>query len=156
MPPFHVNVEDDFSVSREGFMITIQGKPIPKKRYNPIRRYNPSRVAQEQFGFPAKHLFGLHGVELSTVNFGKAELEVSFKFYLPSSKKAGKITQPSDVDNLVKFVRDALQKNKNEQNFYVDDSQITKISAEKNYDVMPGNSGYMILSILKRVVSVED
>jgi len=34
MPPFHVNVEDDFSASREGFMITIHGKPIPKKRYN--------------------------------------------------------------------------------------------------------------------------
>ena len=55
MPPFHVNVEDDFSASREGFMITIHGKPIPKKRYNPIRRYNPSRVEQEQFNFQAKH-----------------------------------------------------------------------------------------------------
>ena len=68
MPPLHVNVEEDFSASREGFMITIHGKPIPKKRYNPIRRYNPSRVAQEQFNFQAKHLYGLHGVELSTVD----------------------------------------------------------------------------------------
>ena len=94
-------------------------------------------------------------MKLSTVNFGKAELEVSFKFYLPSPEKAGKITQPPDVDNLVKFVQDALQKNKNEQNFYVNDSQITKIPG-KNYDVTPGNSGYMILSILKRVLTVED
>ena len=157
MPPFHVNVEDEFSASSEGFMITIHGKPIPKKRYNPIRRYNPSKAAQEQFTFQAKHLFGLHGVELSTVNFGEAELEASFKFYLPRPKKSGKITQPPDDDNLVKFVQDAFQKNKNEKNFYVNDSQFTKIAAEKNYDVTSGNSiGYTILSISKRVVSVED
>ena len=46
MPPFHVNIEDEFSASSEGFMITIHGKPIPKKRYNPIYRYNPSKAAQ--------------------------------------------------------------------------------------------------------------
>ena len=152
MPPFHVDVENEFNSSSDGFMLTIHGKPAPKKRYNPIRRYNPSKAAQDQFAFQAKHLFGLHGVELSTVNFGEAELEASFKFYLPRPKKSGKITQPPDVDNLVKFVQDAFEKN-----FYVNDSQFTKIAAEKNYDASPGNSvGYTIISIAKRVVSVED
>jgi Holliday junction resolvase RusA-like endonuclease len=97
----------------------------------------------------------LHGVELSTVNFGEAELEASFKFYLPRPKKSGKITQPPDVDNLVKFVQDAFQNNAVQKNFYVNDSQFTKIAAEKNY--APANSaGYTILSIAKRVISVED
>ena len=55
MPPLHVNVEEDFSASREGFMITIHGKPIPKKRSNPIRHYNPSKAASTRIvHFPSQ------------------------------------------------------------------------------------------------------
>jgi hypothetical protein len=61
-------------------------------------------------------------MELSTVNFGEAELEASFK-------KSGKITQPPDVNNLVRFVQDALKKT-----FHVNCAQLTKTAQKVRQD----------------------
>jgi Holliday junction resolvase RusA-like endonuclease len=103
------------------------GKPsvLQRHRHSKWGTYNPSKQAQEQF---AKSLV-MPTVPISDL----LEVELEFHFDMPKSyaKMKNKPEHPTrcDLDNLIKFVLDALNKK-----LYQDDSQIVKITAVKKYD----------------------
>ena len=108
-------------------------------------RYNPCKADQKDFVEALKRAFELN--DKPVLNFGTAELEASIVFGLKPPLKRGKITNPPDVDNLVKFVFDALEKT-----CYANDAQITKYGGmEKRFDAAHGGNGYIRVSFSKRV-----
>jgi hypothetical protein len=87
-----------------------------------------------------------------SIFFGDAKLGVSWKFTLPPPVKSGKITNPPDLDNLVKFDHGML-----EQGNYVDnDAQVACFNkVKKLHDDSCCDRGYVVMdvgrSILKRL-----
>tara|TARA_R110000824_G_scaffold70768_2_gene181492 strand:+ start:4059 stop:4469 length:411 start_codon:yes stop_codon:yes gene_type:complete len=120
----------------------IDGKPLPLQRHRSTRRgimYDPSK--KDKVNFLTKCLEFAPKTPLE----GALWIEVVFSMPRPKShyrtgKNAGKLkddsptmhTKKPDLDNLVKFVCDAL-----DRKFYLDDSQITRIQAVKVYAEQP-------------------
>jgi Holliday junction resolvase RusA-like endonuclease len=104
-----------------------EGKPLVLQRHRHTKwgTYNPSKQAQDQF---------VSQLELPTDPIpDMLAVELEFCFEMPKSyaKLKDKPAYPSrcDLDNLIKFVLDALNKK-----LYRDDSQIIMITAIKKYD----------------------
>ena len=108
--------------------------PTAQKRPRVTRfvTYDPSK--KDKAEFLKTVLFQLPKAPLTTA----IQLQIAFKFARPKShfKKNGTLlpsapelhTKKPDIDNLIKFVLDALN-----GYLYVDDSQIISISASKSY-----------------------
>ena len=117
------------------FEIKGTPKPLQRHRHFGRRAYDPSKKDKKQFYLLASE----HKPD--TPIDGPIRLGVVFYFNRPKSHyRTGKFsyllkddapafkTSKPDIDNLAKFVADALQ-----PNFYKDDSQIIELKAEKYY-----------------------
>ena len=123
---------------------TIPGKPIPLKRHRPSARggyYDPSSKDKKQIWLQiAKYKPGIPYI---------GNIYMTLTFYMPRPKnhyRTGKYKHllkdrckdvvyygiRPDLDNLVKFYMDLLNKG-----FYEDDSQICILQAEKKYSDPP-------------------
>ena len=119
---------------------TIPGKPIALKRHRPSARggyYDPSSKDKKQTWLqiakyrPKKPLAG--DIELKLIFY--MSIPKSFfrsgKYMLLLKEKYKDINYHSikpDIDNLIKYISDVMNKG-----FYIDDSQICSIQAEKKY-----------------------
>lgn len=116
----------------------IQGKPIALKRHRSTRgghMYDPSAKDKQEFMVKAREYYP------STPITGPLIVELKFimprpKSHFRTGKYAGQLktsapvhhTKTPDLDNLVKFSLDAMNKV-----FYVDDSQVLEIYTSKQY-----------------------
>ncbi len=113
--------------------IVIKAVPKPQQRHRHTRKgwtYDPSKKDKAEFLLMAlKHK--------PTKPYKNVHLILTFSFQRPKSHyRSGKLkatspknhTTKPDIDNLVKFVMDALNRN-----FWSDDSQIFSIEAKKVY-----------------------
>ena len=121
---------------------TILGKAIPLKRHRPSARggyYDPSSKDKKQIWLQISKYKPKRPFE--------GDIRLSMRFTMPRPKhhyRTGKYSHllkdrckdivyhsiKPDLDNLVKFYSDLLGMNKG---FYIDDSQICSIHAEKKY-----------------------
>ena len=120
---------------------TIVGKPVALKRHRPSARggyYDPSSKDKKQIW--------LQIAKYKPKQPLKGSIYLKLTFYMPRPKhhyRTGKYkhilkdrckdvspTGVPDLDNLIKFYSDLLNMNKV---FYIDDSQICVIQAEKKY-----------------------
>ncbi len=122
--------------------ITIKGKPIALKRHRSTRRgimYDPS--SKDKF------IIWNQIKKYKPRNPIKSPVTLFVTFYMPRPKKhyrTGKFkhllkddvpeyhTNTPDLSNLIKLYEDILQ-----PSFYLDDSQICRIQAEKVYSKQP-------------------
>jgi Holliday junction resolvase RusA-like endonuclease len=149
---FSVDEGDPFVVTDHSFKVVIRGRPIVWKRvsWRYGCHYTPSKRLQDEFCTTVRSLFLKKGIPI--LDFGDAELEMSVQFCLPPPVKSGKITNPPDVDNLLKFIFDSLQ-----GTFYSNDSAITKVrDLEKKFDCSFGGDGYTVLYLARRVIDVDN
>ena len=108
------------------YQYECNGKPtvLQRHRFSKGRTYNPSKQQQiafaDQLELPEEPIKDM------------LEVDLEFHFELPKSYKKLKdkpmYPSKSDLDNLIKFVLDALN-----NKLYYDDSQIVKITASKKY-----------------------
>ena len=85
---------------------------------HPKLHCNASRQPQSDFCNAVMQAFHLHGLPIHMS--GDSLLQTSFLFAFRPLVKWGNLAQEADVDNLIKFVKDALQ-----GTIYNDDGQIT-------------------------------
>ena len=122
--------------------ITIKGKPIALKRHRSTRSgrmYDPSAKDKKQIWLQIARFKPKRPIEGQIMLFAT--------FYMPRPKKhfrTGKYanvlkdgvpeyhTNTPDLSNLIKLYEDILQ-----PSFYLDDSQICRIQAEKIYSKQP-------------------
>lgn len=127
----------------------ISGSPQPLKRHRMTRRgrvYDPSSddkrswMESARSFCPIEPLSGALEVELEFVmlrpksHFGTGKNECNLKPSAPVHH-----LHTPDLDNLVKFVLDAMN-----GKFYVDDSQIVSIKCIKSYSSEKGECGTMV------------
>jgi Holliday junction resolvase RusA-like endonuclease len=104
----------------------VDGKPQVLQRHRFARgiTYNPSKAKQIEFAdmceLPEEPITG--ALKVSITFYFKRPMSHDQLLYPPTYPKRG------DLDNLIKFVLDALNKK-----LYVDDSQIVSITANKCY-----------------------
>ena len=132
------------NTQQEGSFV-IPGNPLPQKRHRSTfrggkpRNYDPSAQDKKKF----KAMVGELGVESAL----KGDISLNVTFYMPRPKKhyrTGKYarllkkdspfwhsTKP-DIDNLVKFVMDALQ-----GMLWSDDCKIVRLETSKIYSKKP-------------------
>jgi Holliday junction resolvase RusA-like endonuclease len=112
------------------YQYSIKGEPIVLKRHRWSRgkTYNPSKQQQIEFAQKCK----LPEIPIKDI------LEIDLIFYCERPKSHQRMKSPpiypkrKDLDNLIKFVLDAFNKN-----LYEDDSQVIKITAIKLFDSDP-------------------
>ena len=127
---------------RQLIKITIKGKPIALKRHRSTRSgrmYDPSAKDKKQIWLQIARFKPKRPIEGQIMLFAT--------FYMPRPKKhfrTGKYanvlkdgvpeyhTNTPDLSNLIKLYEDILQ-----PSFYLDDSQICRIQAEKIYSKQP-------------------
>ena len=147
---FHADPLDHFQATPTYLEVLLQGMPRAWKcpgwshHQKHTTPYNASRQPQKDFCNAVKHAFHLRGLPIHT--FGDSLLQASFLFTFRPPVKSGNISKKVDVDNLIKFVKDALQ-----GTIYNDDGQITTHDgAKKCFDSSRGGNGYvgLILEVL--------
>ena len=129
----HSNTPLHFTVDTEGVMsfvpgemisLDVTGNPLPLKRPIWLNRhhiFNPSRAKQEQFRQAVKATIG--GSLTTPIFQSGVPLYVRLKFVMTGA------VRNADVDNLQKFVFDALR-----GVIYDDDRDIFKVTAVKSLD----------------------
>jgi Holliday junction resolvase RusA-like endonuclease len=127
-----------------GLKIEIEGDPIPLARARGARSgfYDPQHIAKRNFAIDVLSKIPRDKLIETPISF-----DLIFVIKMPKSwslKKRAKIldsphAQTPDIDNLVKFIFDALN-----GVIYNDDSQIFKVEAVK----MWGESGKTIMEIV--------
>jgi Holliday junction resolvase RusA-like endonuclease len=134
------------------FRATVTGRPMAFKRpgFGPWngKRYNCNKQDQGDFVAALDELYTVHALRKSTFGAGE-ELEATIIFYMPPPKKAGKITGRTDLDNLAKFVLDAVQKGA----IVTDDAQVTRLILEKKFGTE--QKGATSITIRKRAIEIE-
>lgn len=126
-----------------GIKIEVEGDPIPlaRARAGKNRFYDPQYIAKRNFASEV-----IAQTKMDKVIDTQLAFDIIFVIKEPKSwskKKKAKFldqphTQTPDIDNLIKFVFDALN-----SKVFVDDSQIFKVEAIK----MWGETGKTILEI---------
>ena len=119
----------------------IQGNPIPQQRHRHFKfgTYDPCKKDKQEFLKKAK-LYQKINIPIIF------PLYINIKFYMKRPKshfRTGKFanmikdkwirlphTKKPDIDNLIKFVLDALQ---GHNGYFLDDSQVVRLYAEKLY-----------------------
>ena len=121
--------------------IVVPGKPVPKARFRMTKSghtYTDKATLQQE---KAVKILGKAAMKAamkggSPITADGVEMDIAFVFEMPKSwslkKRAEKLGTPHgvrpDLDNLVKMICDVMNKG-----FYVDDSQICMLQAEKIY-----------------------
>jgi Holliday junction resolvase RusA-like endonuclease len=111
----------------------VNGKPAPKQRAAFGRngnRYNPSKLEEQQFAEVVVSLCrrNVHSVPIFSSG---VLLAVQITFYFPLKKDCASLCNEADIDNLCKFVFDALN-----GILYADDRQIVEVTAAKRFDAI--------------------
>ena len=151
-PDFH---SSSFYSTQNNLKITYHGIPPPFKRvgwfvcFGCRRAYNANSRKQRQF---TDAMTLIHEVcDIDLIQFSTREAEVQLVFYI-------KRQHEPDVDNLVKFVLDCLQKevtvNGQVGRILDDDKYVMKIVAEKRF-ILPGQRPSTSLQILPLVVKID-
>ena len=131
--------------------ITILGKPISKRRPRFYRRgnfvgtYNDQETEEGRWLLEAKHQLQEQGLFTGFLKLIPGPIILRLSFYMPLTKNTpkktikaieeGKIiwhTKKPDLDNLIKFVKDCLNKF-----IWEDDSQVCFVAAMKFYGIEP-------------------
>jgi Holliday junction resolvase RusA-like endonuclease len=104
---------------------TVQGRPKALKRHKDStgRKYDPSSVDKGDFAIKCSHVRPREPFDFP--------IHVYLQFHFEKSAKAGDVTV-GDIDNLNKFVFDALN-----GIFWKDDRYIDRITAVRCYDGNP-------------------
>jgi Holliday junction resolvase RusA-like endonuclease len=142
-PPFQFDTRDPFAATGTSTTFCVRGKPLPQSRdrqgWN-LTRYNPSKRLQNEFCQVASDLCQSHIG--SVPSLGKEALvKVKVEFRFPSPK-TGLLKNTADIDNMCKFVLDALN-----TTFYGDDGQVSILLSDKAYDDGYGGNGYTMVTI---------
>lgn len=128
----------------------VAGRPQTKKRIAvgcKNNTYNPSKPIEQEFAAVVVDQCNKNLVSLP--RFSPSEcLHVDVKFLFPpkQSCKGNQLLQEADVDNLCKFVLDALNKV-----LYADNRQIIGLTARKALDE-PDSSGRIVVEVSKLAV----
>jgi Holliday junction resolvase RusA-like endonuclease len=110
--------------------------------------YNPSKKDQKILN----RLLLLQWAQRTNPNTeGVAELHAEIKFCFPKKASKIKAVSPPDLDNLAKFVLDAVGKL-----FYDDDAQISRLVLEKGFSDAYGGKGFTSACFANRVIDIED
>ena len=140
--------DDYFKADRNSLEFTLHGRPVPYTRValcpRTNRRYNPNGPARASAIASLHELCHQHETVLP--NFGEDELELEAIFVLENRKRP---VSPPDLDNLVKFMMDALQI----AGVYKNDAQITKALIEKRID--EAAKGRTIVKLRKKVIVID-
>ena len=143
--PFNFSVDDAFEALPASAEFLIRGRPLAQQRNRPGRnrnQYNPNRRQQQDFADTTRALFQAHQGEIP---FAPADIpvyvRVVFAFPFPVGVPP-RITRRADIDNLGKFLLDAL-----DGDFYADDGQVVNLNAIKIFDNEHGGQGYTLVWI---------
>jgi len=117
-------------------IITIQGQPVPQKRHRSVRLggglriYDPSAAEKKRFAALAiaGGLTTWHGPLHVQLEFGMVRPKTHFRNGIRREDAPSSPTGRPDLDNLIKFVLDALN-----GLAWPDDSAVVSISATKIY-----------------------
>lgn len=136
-----------FTAAANEIYFEVAGKPTAKKRVAWARgghAYNPSKAAEKEFAGVLTSLCRINNVVPIPKFQSSILLDVHIEFFFPrkSNHREDRIIEVADVDNLCKFVLDALNKV-----LYTDDKQIVKVSAKKSFDAAGSLSGRTTVSI---------
>lgn len=164
---FWSNDADELEVSPSLLHFTVRGKPIPQARHRNKfgRAYDPSARPKKAFKDTVHSI--LFQKIRSIPHFGSREVGITIvfrqsrpKFHWVGSKRGGKLkpgfasavfpTSRGDIDNLQKFVFDALS-----GIAYYDDGQIVSVCATKvidNIDTCEGATTVTVFPITKDMV----
>lgn len=147
-PQFAISEQDPFEICDDAITFCIRGKPLPQSRdrmgWNGTR-YNPSKRSQNGFGnvvMEACRTRASNDVLVSGTLFGDCKVEATVSFFFPTPKTTGKLQNTADIDNLLKFVFDALN-----GVLYNDDGQVVRVVAEKSFCGARGGNGYTCVTI---------
>lgn len=143
----------NFSTNRNKFNFTVVGKPIPQKRHRHLmnargRTYDPSKKDKKVFLTECIKQLNDDWNQNNYAFINPLEhdgyIEVHIDFCMPIPKSTSKKqrnemmdfvtyhTKRPDIDNLAKFVLDALG-----GFFWKDDSKVARLSLHKVYDFYP-------------------
>jgi len=118
---------------------TINERPIPQKRHRHFndKTYNPQRKEKLYYGLLIKQLIKNYETLKEHTLCGPLHVSLSFFMALPKSKKHRESkglfhANKPDLDNLIKFILDAMS-----GIVFHDDSYIYKIDAIKCYSEKP-------------------
>jgi len=127
------------------FLIRIKPKPQQRHRSRGRFQYDPSSKDKEEFSLLSKQYAPRtptsKAIELDlTFCYKRPRKHYTSKNKILTLKKEAPFYKKSraDIDNLIKFVADALN-----NSFYVDDAQIVSIRAEKIW----GEEDYVLVKI---------
>jgi Holliday junction resolvase RusA-like endonuclease len=146
---FTFSIEDAFRANPFRASFTIRGEPRSQQRNRPGRngnQYNPSRRDQIEFMNVVRNLFQAKGRPIPRAENGvPVFMEIVCCF--PSPRRAvPNITNRADVDNLAKFVLDALN-----GPFYADDCQVVQLCVKKEFDDRNGGRGYTRVRVWREI-----
>ena len=143
------------SLNDDGLQFKIDGKPrswkrpgIRFQRGGRVRVYNPCKVHQRRWLAMVRTLLEAEGRQ--GYRFDRtAELQVEVVFQFQRSGTDTSITSQAcaDLDNLSKFVLDALQ---GPNGLVVNDAQISRMLVEKRF----GGTPFTMVSLHKRLVDL--
>ena len=134
-------IESSLTATPTKIYFEVAGKPEPKKRAAYGRsghHYNPSKVAEQQFASAVARLCVDKLGSVPKFPAGSL-LKVNVEFIFPRKQNQAdaQIVQMADVDNLCKFILDALN-----GTLYDDDRQVVELSAKKGFDTFPNGRGH--------------
>ena len=137
-----------FTATATEIYCEVAGKPSPKKRAafgRNSNRYNPSKVEEQDFAEVVKGLCHRHLQSVPKFH-PDVLLVVHITFYFPcKTDGSSSLIREADIDNLCKFVLDALN-----NVLYADDRQIVELTASKCFDTAGCLSGRTTISIAKK------
>ena len=116
--------------------LSIQFPPTPWKRpAGRVVRYDAQLYEKQAFALKVFKALELTGFELGPLFMRGVPLSVKmiFHFKKPSLSKLVMPTHLNDVDNLSKFVLDALQSGCLINKIWVDDGQVVRLVSEKRW-----------------------
>ena len=150
---FNFSIADAFEALPASAEFLIRGKPLAQQRNRPGRnrnQYNPNRAQQQAFNATTRALFQAHQGEIPFAPVDvPVYIRVVFAFPFPVGVPP-RITRRADIDNLAKFLLDAL-----DGDFYADDGQVVNLNAIKIFDNEHGGQGYTLVRIWRNAPARE-
>ena len=147
MARFSEVVGANFTATSNKIYFEVAGKPSSKKRAafgRNCNRYNPSKVEEQQFVDVLSSLCCQNGGSVPKFS-ANTLLMVRILFFFPRTNASSTLFGQADINNLCKFVLDALNKV-----LYADDRQIVELSASKCFDAA-GSIGRTTVSLTRQL-----
>ena len=135
-------------IGTESFIhFVVRGKPTPKARAAPGingTMYNPSKDDEADIKDVVQKLCIHHLSEVKTYFAKPQRIKAVFQLCFPNGDNTD-LVDHADVDNMVKFYQDAVNRL-----FYDDDGQVCSLLAEKDFSDMYGGQGYVVITFKKK------